>query len=177
MMISDIDKYYNPLLGYIKKRVYLAEDAEDLTQEVFLKLSKSDLSTIENVKAWIYQIAKNSIIDYYRAKKKKLERLESDFINETKDEANAIEELSQCIVPFIEKLPEEYSTLLKLSDLDNVPQKVIAEKMNMNYVTVRSKIQRGRKKLKEMFAECCHITSGGRGSVICHQKPSNCCNN
>ncbi|PRX56304.1 sigma-70 family RNA polymerase sigma factor [Flagellimonas meridianipacifica] len=176
-MGGDISKYYGPLLGYIQKRVHLFEDAEDLTQEVFLKLSKSDLNSIGNVKAWMYKIAKNTIIDYYRSKKRKWERLENDFINESLDETNAIEELSPCIAPFIEKLPEEYRMLLKMSDLENIPQKVIAETMDMNYVTVRSKIQRGRKKLKEMFAECCQITSGGRGSIICHQKPSNCCNN
>ena len=174
-MITKIDKYYTPLLGYIKKRVHHSEDAEDLTQEVFLKLSKSDLDSIENLKAWMYRIAKNSIVDYYRTKKKKLERLENDFINESLDEVNAIEELSSCIIPFIERLPGEYSVLLRMSDLENVPQKEIAEKLNMNYVTVRSKVQRGRKKLKQMFAECCTISSGGRGSLICHQKPSNCC--
>lgn len=174
-MRNEINKLYGPLLGYVKKRVDNIMDAEDLTQEIFLKLSRSDWETVENLKSWMYRIAKNTIIDYYRAKKRKLEVLENDFSNESLDDENVIEELSQCIVPFVERLPEEYRTLLKLSELENVPQKKISEQMNMNYVTVRSKIQRGRKKLRQMFAECCHISSAGRGTIICHQKPNDCC--
>lgn len=176
-MFDTIETYYDPLLGYIRKRVDNVEDAQDLTQEVFLKLAKSDLETVENLKGWMYRIAKNTIIDYYRAKKKKLEHLESDFINDSLDEENAIEELSECIEPFVKELPEEYRVFVKLSDLDNIPQKKIAKDMDMNYVTVRSKIQRGRKKLKEMFEDCCHISKGGQGSIICVQKPKNCCGN
>ncbi|NAS12197.1 sigma-70 family RNA polymerase sigma factor [Poritiphilus flavus] len=174
-MLKEINNYYDPLLGYVKKRVDNTMDAEDLTQEIFLKLSRSDLETVENLKSWMYRIAKNTIIDYYRARQKKLEDLVIDLSNESLDDENTIEELSRCILPFIEKLPEEYRTLLKLSELDNIPQKQISEQMNMNYVTVRSKIQRGRKKLRQIFEECCHISSAGRGSIICHQKPTNCC--
>ncbi|MEM7381459.1 MAG: RNA polymerase sigma factor SigZ [Bacteroidota bacterium] len=176
-MIKEINNYYDPLLGYVKKRVDNIMDAEDLTQEIFLKLSKGNLENVEHLKGWMYRIAKNTIIDYYRAKQKKLERLEKDLSNESLDEENAIEELSHCVRPFIERLPEEYRELLKMSELDNISQKDISEQLNMNYVTVRSKIQRGRKKLRQMFADCCHIIPAGRGSIICHQKPDNCCGN
>ena len=64
---------------------------------------------------------------------------------------------------------------LKRFDL-NVSEKEIAEKTNMNYTTVRSKIQRGRKKLKDIFTDCCVIMQGGRGSILGYES-RNPCNN
>ena len=52
--------------------------------------------------------------------------------------------------------------------------KDIAAQLNMNYVTVRSKIQRGRRKLKDIFTDCCVITQGGKGSILSYEERK-CC--
>lgn len=58
------------LLNFIKKTVKRTEDAEDITQDVFLQLSKAlnESQSIESVTAWVYRVAKNKIIDRYRKK-------------------------------------------------------------------------------------------------------------
>ena len=76
-MQKQIEQLYNPLFLYIKKRVNDQLDAEDLTQEVFYKLSNSKNSEIKNIKSWMYTIAKNSIIDYYRKHKNIHEDIEN----------------------------------------------------------------------------------------------------
>ncbi len=171
-MQRQIEQLYNPLFFYVKKRVNSKEDAEDLTQEVFYKLAKSDTGKIDNVKSWVYTIAKNTITDYYRKRKMITSDLE-DYSFEAEIEAeDAAMELSNCVTPFVNELPEEYRSLLTLSELEEIPQKEIAEKLDMNYVTVRSKIQRGRKKLKEIFSDCCIIIQGGKGSILSyHERP------
>ncbi len=165
-MQNQIVQFYNPLLGYVKKRVRSQEDAEDLTQDVFLKLSKSNKDGVDNLKSWVYTIAKNTITDYYRKKQLHTNTIEGDFLldYETNDDAGIA--LSKCVSSFVNQLPEEYRELMILSELKEIPQKEIAEKLNMNYVTVRSKIQRGRKKLKELFEGCCTILQGGKGSIL-----------
>ncbi len=75
---------------------------------------------------------------------------------------------------FINELPEEYHHLMNLSELENMSQKEIAQQFDMNYTTVRSKIQRGRKKLKDVFTDCCVILQGGRGSILGYQSKSTC---
>ncbi|MCT4636874.1 MAG: sigma-70 family RNA polymerase sigma factor [Bacteroidales bacterium] len=155
-MDKEINEYYLPLLKYISKRVKNRHDAEDLTQDVFYKLSVADKSDIGNLKSWIYTIARNSIIDYYRTKKDNTTTLDDTYISDNSaPEAYDIAELGRCIVPFIEKLPEDYKTVITLSELEGIPQKDIATILNMNYTTVRSRVQRGRAKLKKMFTNCC----------------------
>ena len=68
-MGQQIAELYQQLSLYIKKRVNNQADAEDLTQEVFYKLSKSDRDHVKSIKSWVYTIAKNTITDYYRKKK------------------------------------------------------------------------------------------------------------
>lgn len=173
-MQTQIEQLYNPLFSYVKKRINNKEDAEDLTQEVFYKLSKSKNDGVENIKSWVYTIAQNTIIDYYRKNRVHSEDVEHIAIFEEENDDQAVVELSGCIGSFVKALPEEYRSLMTLSELENVSQKEIAQKLNLNYVTVRSKIQRGRKKLKEMFSDCCQITQGGKGRILDFRPSSDC---
>ncbi len=181
-MEGQIEQLYKPLFLYVKKRVNNQEDAEDLTQEVFYKLSKSETSKVESVKSWVYMIAKNTITDYYRKKKIPTtnEVEEVGYSYELNDE-NAADELSKCVTQFVNELPEDYRSIMLLSELEEIPQKEIAERLNMNYVTVRSKIQRGRKKLKDLFSDCCNVSQGGKGSILDYKikgdvkKDMDCC--
>ena len=74
--------------------------------------------------------------------------------------------MESCINQFIQELPENYRTIMVLSELEGVPQKEIATQLNINYTTVRSKVQRGRKKLKKLISDCCVVTQGGKGSIL-----------
>lgn len=171
-MEQAIEQLYQPLFNYVKKRVNNAADAEDLTQEVFYKFSKANNDEVSSMKSWLYTIAKNTITDYYR--KKKIMSLPGDIEEiphrHEEEEPTVVEELSKCIVEFILQLPEDYRTMMIMSELEEVPQKEIATKLNMNYVTVRSKIQRGRKKLKGLLSSCCVIEQGGKGSILRYAK-------
>lgn len=173
-MQKQVEQLYKPLFLYVKKRVNSKEDAEDLTQDIFYKLAKSNSDKVENVKSWVYTIAKNSITDYYRKKHITTSEMEESMISYENDKEDVTEELSGCVTNFINQLPEEYRLLLTLSELKNVSQKEIAEQLDMNYVTVRSKIQRGRKKLKELFEGCCTVLQGGKGSILEYEKKEDC---
>lgn len=171
-MEQQVELLYKPLFNFVKKRVKNAADAEDLTQEVFYKLSKSNNKDVSSIKAWVYTIAKNTITDFYR--KKKLLSLPGDVekipLLPEEEESGVVLELSNCIVDFIFQLPEDYRSIMVLSELEQVPQKEIAEQLNMNYVTVRSKVQRGRRKVKSLLSECCSVKQGGKGSILAYKK-------
>ena len=174
-MKKQIEQLYKPLYLYIRKRINNSLDAEDLIQEVFLKLSKSNIEKVDNVKNWVYSIAKNSIIDYYRKKKIITEDIENVVFPETESN-DAIIDLSNCIRPSINQLPEDYREIISLSEIEGFSQKEIAKKLNINYTTVRSKVQRGRKKLKVLFTECCTINQGGKGSILDFERNEGCDN-
>ena len=173
-MESQIEQLYEPLFLYVKKRINVLEDAEDLTQEIFLKLANSNTTGIQSLRSWMFTIAKNTIIDFYRKKRVINEIDEENLFMEDFAENTVAAELSKSISNCINLLPEEYRLVLTLSEIEGMPQKEVAEKLGMNYTTVRSKIQRGRKKLRALFAECCHIKQGGRGSIIEYKLNRNC---
>jgi len=165
-MNDQIQELYKPLFLYVRKRINQQEDAEDLTQEVFYKLSKSENGEVDNVKSWVYTIAKNTITDFYRKKKVLTEEINDLSSEEEYKDDNALKELGGCVSAYIAELPDEYRHILELSEMQGVPQKEIAKQLGMNYVTVRSKIQRGRKKLKDLFTACCSFKQSVTGSIL-----------
>ena len=171
-MQNQVAQLYNPLLGYVKKRVRSLQDAEDLTQDVFLKLSKSNKDGIDNLKSWVYTIAKNTINDYYRKRRLYTEIIDNHAFTDDFEEQDAAKALGSCVGSFVNQLPEEYRELMILSELKDIPQKEIAQQLDMNYVTVRSKIRRGRIKLKALFEGCCTIMQGGKGSIMDYKSNS-----
>jgi RNA polymerase sigma-70 factor (ECF subfamily) len=66
----------------------------------------------------------------------------------------------------LKHLPEEYAKPLYMYDLENIDQKTIAEKLNLTLPNTKSRIQRGRVKLKERFLECCIVAFDTNGEMI-----------
>lgn len=173
-MEKQIENLYQPLFLYVKKRINSLEDAEDLTQEVFYKLAKSDMSQVNNLKHWVYSIAQNTITDFYRKKKILSNSIEDHQVFEEENNDEATQELSLCVEEFIKELPKDYQKIMTMAGIENKSQKEIAETLDMNYVTVRSKIQRGRRKLRDLFTNCCTVLQGGKGSIIEYERKTDC---
>jgi RNA polymerase sigma-70 factor (ECF subfamily) len=160
------EEYKSSLFGFIKKRVSNENDAKDILQDVLLKSyqSCSKGKTIVYLKSWLYKITQNTIIDYYKKDNKSIP-LEFD-IKEEDIENSSIGEASEYIKVLLKLLPEEYARPLYMYDLENIDQKTIAEKLNLTLTNTKSRIQRGRIKLKERFLECCAVVFDTNGEMI-----------
>ncbi|MGH2665345.1 RNA polymerase sigma factor SigZ [Flavobacterium sp.] len=165
------NQFYNILGNYIKARINNSDDASDVLQEVFIKVNeKLGLLTDESkLKNWLFTITKNSIIDYYRKnshhKKSELtEYLMEELEQETDFETT--QGLDCCLKNFIERLPEEYRDIIMDSEIHGIKQKDLTEKYNLAYPSIRSRVQRGRSRLKEMLLDCCSIELDRRGNVM-----------
>ena len=159
------EEYKSSLLGYIKKRVTDNDDSKDILQDVLLKSYQfcAKGKTVLHLKSWLFKITQNTIIDYY--KKNKKTSLEFDLADEVV-ENSLIGEASEYIKALLKLLPEEYAIPLYMYDLENINQKVIAEKLNLTLPNTKSRIQRGRLKLKERFLECCIVEFDENGEMI-----------
>jgi RNA polymerase sigma-70 factor, ECF subfamily len=161
-------EYHNELLSFIRRRVGASDLAEDILQDVFIKVY-SGLDTLVNtdrIQSWLYRIARNTIIDYHRTRKS-AEPLPDEI--EQRPEHNMDEEwqeLGRCVLPMIEKLPEGYREAILLSDIDDLPLKEVAQRLNLSLPGAKSRVQRGREKLKNLFLDCCHIKFDCRGKPI-----------
>ena len=83
--------------------------------------------------------------------------------------------MSECIVPFINKLPDIYKEALTLTELKNYSQLELADHLGISYSGAKSRVQRAKVKLKEIFEECCHISSDSYGNIIDYRSRKECC--
>lgn len=167
------DKHKNHLQNFIKTKIDDKHIAEDVLQEVSIKLvdNLNRKTEIENYKTWLFQVTRNTIADYYRKKEKHapLSMPQSEIITNS---SPCVCDLSGFVIQTY--LPEKYSRPLYLSDIEQRPQQEIAEMLNLSLTATKSRIQRGRKKLKELIGECIDISYNDKGQVSDFQLKKNC---
>jgi len=188
MEVSEIWATFNSELRiYVIRKVNDAQMANDIIQDVFEKVIKNleKLQNVENIQEYLYKMTRNTIVDSYRSRKLIFEQVEHntldssvDFIDDgIMDEKNA-ESLNtvisnSCIIPFINQLPEKYREALIASEINHLNQKELAAQLNISYSGAKSRVQRGKEKLKSMLQECCNFEHDGYGNLI-QQKSKNC---
>ncbi len=169
--------YYDHLLIFILKRVHDKATAEDILQNVFLKILTNLKSLKDNtkLKSWLFQITRNAIIDFYRESKPVQEILIDVLDEEEKSAINVTEEVESWIYPFILMLPEKYREALILSEIKGMSQKDLASFMGISYPAAKSRVQRGRALLKTKLTDCCIFYTDKYGNVMDYrQNPQNC---
>jgi RNA polymerase sigma-70 factor (ECF subfamily) len=172
-------QFHSDLYSYIKSKVRSTEDAEDILQNVFIKIASGIDSLSEDLKIrnWLFTITRNTIIDYYRinASKKKIAVTEeiAEDIPES-DDVDSTKGLDRCMGTMIGLLPDEYRDVIIESEIKGVKQKDLADRYGIAYPSMRSKVQRGRERLKQLFYNCCQISTDVRGNIMDAQGKGNC---
>ncbi len=145
-------EYHDRILNYISFKVGNHEDAEDICSEVFIKIQKN-LDKYEEDKAsvarWIYVIAGNTIIDYYRARKtfeEVPEELPSD--SDLENEMLSKESLSE-LADALMKLSEEERTVIVLHYYEGLKLTEIEKRTGMSYGQVKLRHNSGLKTLQK----------------------------
>lgn len=153
------DKYLKPIFRYVYFKVGNREDAEDLTEQVFLKawqhIDKYN-SKKSFFSSWLYIIAKNQIIDHYRQNKKNIEL--DDWLKETHvapESLNNIEQelLQRKLLEKIKRLPEKQQQIIILKFFEDLSNKEIAQIINKKEGAVRILQYRALKNLKLIIDE------------------------
>jgi RNA polymerase sigma-70 factor (ECF subfamily) len=159
------ENYKTALYLFILKKVEDKEEAKDILQDVLLKSYQycSGGKTVLYLKSWLYKIAQNSVIDHLKKSGKYVPvDLELEY---EKAERSLLGEASEYIRVLLKLLPDEYALPLSLYDLDDIDQKQIAEQLHLSLSNTKSRIQRARVKLKELFLECCTVTFNENGEM------------
>jgi RNA polymerase sigma-70 factor, ECF subfamily len=169
------DEFYSLLNRFIVYKVKDKHLAKDILQEVFLRLYNNQDKIIkkEKIKSWLYKVATNTIIDYYR--KQNNNEIISDnieYFEDIKDDSFYIE-FSNCVSHFITTLSPTYTEVLKLHEYQELSVKEISQKLNIPISTVKSNIKRGRSQIKTALFLCCEFEYDHQGIPI-ELKPK-CC--
>ena len=178
------------LRAFIAKRMVDEAAAEDLSQEVFVRMQRGlgGLKKESRLVPWIYQIARHAIIDYYRARNRQPERpvgLASNLENlhpaslpvESSEGSGQLRtELAGCLRPMIERLSEDYRQAVSLVDLEGLAQHEAAARLGLSVSGMKSRVQRGRRQLKGMLEACCTIELDQRRRVVDYDLRDQKCN-
>ena len=159
---------------FISKRVANEVDAEDILQDVFLKLISNIDKLLDSQKmhAWIYKITRNAIIDYYRNNHRHLEfiALPEEIPYELEDELTSNKEIAFCLKNMVAKLPDKYREVIVYTIFENHTQKEYSEITGLSLSGAKSRVQRARKLLKEMVLGCCSLEFDRLGNIIDYKK-------
>jgi RNA polymerase sigma-70 factor (ECF subfamily) len=165
------DKLKSFVFRYTKDKA----SAEDIVQDVFLKVHSrlGQLKESEKLAGWIFQIARNTITDYFRLKNKTINSSDVDWETESKPLNDCV---SGCLRDMMTTLPDKYKTALELTEIKNVSQLELAKQLNISYSGAKSRVQRARQMLKEKMDEAYLIKFDSYGNVIvCEDKIPCCC--
>lgn len=187
---------HDGLRAFIARRVNDQGHVDDILQDVFVRVHRQ-MDTVSNpgrIVSWIYQVTRNAIIDHYRKPGRQREiplglsaELELlDEVSETStatppgDAAEPRAELAACLRPMIERLSQDYRDAITLVEIDGLTQQAAATQMGISLSGMKSRVQRGRKQLKQMLDACCLIELDRRGGVVDFDTRTagcNCCPN
>ena len=170
-------EYHDQLLDFIRKRVKDHTDADDILQEVFIKiLSKIDtLKDSDKLKNWLYQITRNTINDHYRQQKKRKSTDEPFDFLEDQDENTSMKAAESWIGLYIDGLPDKYREAVIMSELKGSSIGEIAKNLDLSYTNARARVHRGRQALKKNLTDCCTFHVDVYGNIIdYHANPPVC---
>lgn len=175
-------EFSDRLRAFIWRRVDNTADAEDILQDVFLRIHRhvDALEHRERLVSWLFQVTRNAIIDYYRAPARRHELLAgappeleqaaaraSAWAGEDNDPAGqAGRELAHCLRPMLSRLPPHYREAVSLIDLDGLSQQEAASRVGLSLSGMKSRVQRGRRALAGVMHDCCRIDTDAGGRVM-----------
>lgn len=169
-----------PLKQFIARRVKNEHDAEDILQNVFFKIHNSidNLKYESKLHAWVYRITRNAIMDYYNQRKVMAELpeipVEEAYEIET-GTGNPVSEIASCLKSMVDHLPDKYRQAIIFTEFEGLTQKELGARLGLSPSGARSRVQRARKKLKEMLLECCHFEFDRLGNILDYRHKGNNC--
>lgn len=160
-----VNRFKKQLFSFIKNKVNIIEDAEDILQEVWYQFSKlSNMDDLENASAWLYAVTRNKITDFYR--KKKTDNLE-DYSYEDEqgdfsikdalliDDSNSPElamfkeTFWDVLMKALDELPENQRYVFIENEIEDKTLQIIADETGENIKTIISRKGYAMKHLKK----------------------------
>lgn len=152
-------QYQSRLLGFLLRQTADRTLAEDILQQVFVKLLQTSPTSEHpaQLEAWLLRVCKTTLIDHYRRNKQTFLSLddvaEGDVIADD-EPAEPNPAITNCLQNAITVLPKAHADAIRAADLNDVPHATLAKQLNVQPATIRSWVYRGRQKLKQQLAPC-----------------------
>lgn len=170
------DRFSRQMLAFLRSKVPSAETAEDLLQELFIRVHTKlccleELTSLEN---WLYRVARNLIIDYYRTRHHNLpldDGTAAAGFEESPDfPDDPVTRLAFSLRETAEGLREPYRSALIKVDYEGLTVAGYASQTGISLSAAKSRILRAREQLKQLLLECCHFEFDRLGGIVNYEK-------
>lgn len=160
------ENFASHLRSFIRGRVRDHAAAEDILQEVFVKIQRKlpTLRAGERTEAWVWRITRNTIIDHFR-RARAGEPLPTE-IAAVAEEGAEVPDLGPCVRRFVGELPPSYREALVLTEWKGLTQEQLAKQLGLSISGAKSRVHRARRQLKELLLDCCRFELDRRGNVL-----------
>jgi RNA polymerase sigma-70 factor (ECF subfamily) len=157
------------LRQFIRAHVGSAADVDDILQSAFLRIHQNvnRLRDTERLEPWVFQIVRNAIADHYR--KARPDSLEGDVESSpTADATGHIlnGEVADCLGKLIDELPAHLRRAVQLYEQEGISQQEIATRESISLSGAKSRVQRGRRMLRQLLEKCCQFQIDRRGNIL-----------
>lgn len=183
--------HHKAVYRYVLSIVGSPSEAEDLTQETFLRAheKRSSLEDPAKLLPWLYRIATNACYDRFRqgSFRKRPQSLDqmtgggaesagfepADKNAPRLDKLMEQDEMSTCVQKYLLDLPDTYRAVLMLHDVEGLTNPETAELLGISLATAKIRLHRAREKLRAALNDACSFSADERGIVVCEPKLTN----
>jgi len=166
---------------FVRRRIADPDRADDLVAEIVLRIHQNvgSLDDRERLPNWVFRIARNAVIDEYRRAGRTREQLTPTFtdrpiVESAEDDREVLTELASCLRPLLGGLCLPQRRAVEMIDLDGVSQADAAQREGISLSGMKSRVQRGRRRLAELLGQCCALTLDVRGVPMDYVAPPRC---
>jgi RNA polymerase sigma-70 factor (ECF subfamily) len=166
----DLRRTATQIRPFVARRVAPA-DVDDVMQEILQRVHSGVDALDDDTRfvAWLHRVARNVIVDHHRRAGRREVRHDA-FAAEWRDDADerddAFASLAIFVRAFVGMLPAPYREALTLTEIDGLTMREAAEREQVSISGMKSRVQRGRRLLRELFEACCEIALDARGRVV-----------
>lgn len=170
------------LRPFIARRLSSPSDVDDVLQDVLLRMHRgiATLGEDERFGAWAYRIARNAVIDHQRRQSVRIAP-PPGIDPEMASPVDITEELAPYLAFFVARLPSPYREAITLVELEGMSQVAAAGMLGISISGMKSRVQRGRAKLREQLEACCELAVDARSRLVAcrprpgSEQPPGCC--
>jgi len=153
------------LHGWLQARLHNRSDADDMLQDLFLKCVRQQdrFCEIDNARAWMFEVARNALIDRLRLTRDQVE-LPADLAT-IEDDVAPVDSLVACLPRVLSELSAEDREAITLCDLQGMSQQAYADLKGISLPGAKSRIQRARKRMRAQLTSVCQVRFDAAGQV------------
>jgi RNA polymerase sigma-70 factor, ECF subfamily len=175
------ETHHDRIYRYVLHIIRNPEEAEDLTQDTFLRAHRhlDSLRDPEAVRGWLYRIATHVSLDRLRQRKPQISidgeegahRVEeAASVSPSAQEATERKETSRCVQRCLDFLPDRYRAVILMHEAHGLTAVEIASLLGANLTTVKMRLHRARRMLQQVMECGCAVSNDARGRPVCQPK-------